>query len=347
MKNNQLERKKYSVHNLVKLINERQKQNAKANKDTENGKPKLGINLNGEEKNRNTNKQKNNYAKNEKEDDIQCNAINRVKNKSSNSEKENCENKIISNTIDEQKVDKNNENLNNNTESETNEDSSDDSKRQDGEPDDEQGDEQNGRVSECEETANKNVDEIKLFMIDYNECQNKKCSCKKLYRFKKIKKVQLNKKFKGIVLTPFCDKYFSIDDKQIVEKNGLAVVDCSWKSIDLLKKVKYTNQRKLPYIIAVNSINYGKPYKLSCLESLAFCLYICNYNKQYNDILSIYKWSINFTNVNMEVLEKYKLCLNHEDIKKAEQEFIENSIQKREENKQVDQYKVIYEDEYI
>ncbi|CAD2104977.1 ribosome biogenesis protein TSR3, putative [Plasmodium vinckei brucechwatti] len=347
MKNNQLERKKYSVHNLVKLINERQKQNAKTNKDTENVKSKLGINLNGEEKNRNTNKQKNNYTKNEKRDDIQCNAINGVKNKSSNIEKEDCENKIISNTFDEQKVDKNNENLNNNMESETNEHSSDDSKHQNGEQDDEQDDEQNGRVAECEETANKNVDEIKLFMIDYNECQNKKCSCKKLYRFKKIKKVQLNKKFKGIVLTPFCDKYFSIDDIQIVEKNGLAVVDCSWKSIDLLKKVKYTNQRKLPYIIAVNSINYGKPYKLSCLESLAFCLYICNYNKQYNDILSIYKWSLNFTNVNMEVLEKYKLCRNHEDIKKAEQEFIENSIKKREENKQVDHYKVIYEDEYI
>ncbi|CDU20728.1 ribosome biogenesis protein TSR3, putative [Plasmodium yoelii] len=339
MKNNQLERKKYSVHNLVKLINERQKGNAKTNKETENVKSKLGINLSGEENNRNTNKQKNNYAKNEKRDDIKCNAINEVKNKSTNIERVNSENKIIrDNIFDKQKVDNDNENFNNNTESETSECSNNGG---------EQDDEQNGKVVEFEETGNKNVDEVKLFMIDYNECQNKKCSCKKLYRFKKIKKVQLNKKFKGIVLTPFCDKYFSIDDKEIVEKHGLSVVDCSWKSIDLLKKVKYTNQRKLPYIIAVNSINYGKPYKLSCLESLAFCLYICNYNKQYNDILSIYKWSLNFTNVNMEVLEKYKLCRNHEDIKKAEQEFIENSIKKREENKQIDHYKVIYEDEYI
>ncbi|ETW32707.1 hypothetical protein PFTANZ_06576 [Plasmodium falciparum Tanzania (2000708)] len=189
--------------------------------------------------------------------------------------------------------------------------------------------------------------EIKLFMFDYKECQNKKCSCKKLYRFKKIKKVQMNKKFKGIVLTPFCEKYFSIDDKYTIENYGLSVVDCSWKSIDLLKRIKFSNQRKLPYIIAVNSINYGKPYKLSCLESLAFCLYVCNYNKQCNDILNIYKWSVNFTNLNKELLDTYKLCNTHDEIKNAEEEFIQKYLHEKEQNKKIDEYKIIYEDDYI
>lgn len=188
---------------------------------------------------------------------------------------------------------------------------------------------------------------IKLFMIDYKECQNKKCSCKKLYRFKKIRKVETNKKFKGIVLTPFCNKYFSLDDKKIIDTFGLSVIDCSWRSIDTLKKVKYANQRKLPYIIAVNSINYGKAYKLSCLESLAYCLYVCNYTKQCNDILQLYKWGSGFIPLNKELLDAYKLCSSHDAVKKAETEFLQKYMKEKEENKKVDQYTIIYEDDYI
>ncbi|GAB69035.1 hypothetical protein PCYB_144630 [Plasmodium cynomolgi strain B] len=179
------------------------------------------------------------------------------------------------------------------------------------------------------------------------QCQNQKCSCKKLYRFKKIKKAPINKKFKGIVLTPFCEKYFSINDKATVENFGLSVIDCSWKSLDLLKKSKFANQRKLPYIIAVNSINYGKPYKLSCLESLAFCLYVCGYNKQCTDILNIYKWSSSFVNLNGELLDMYKLCNTHEEVKNVEDEFIHNSLNEKEKRKKIDHYKVIYEDGYL
>ncbi|CRH02629.1 ribosome biogenesis protein TSR3, putative [Plasmodium relictum] len=324
MKNSYLERKKYSIHNLIKIINERKKENDRNKENIEYNKKELGDENNeiysNMKKKKSKKKQKQMNLDNEKS----------VNSSGQSTIEFNGKDDCIKEISDNEEPDDDND-INDKKDEFVNEIN----------------DNENQCTSEHSDNINKNRDEIKLFMIDYKECQNKKCSCKKLYRFKKIKKVQANKKFKGIVLTPFCEKYFSINDKHIVENFGLSVVDCSWKSLDLLKKIKYSNQRKLPYIIAVNSINYGKPYKLSCLESLAFCLYICNYNKQCNDILNIYKWSINFTNLNKELLDKYKLCKNHDEIKKAEIQFIETYLDEKKENKKIDQYKIIYEDNYI
>ncbi|ANQ10974.1 putative ribosome biogenesis protein [Plasmodium coatneyi] len=314
MKNSQIERKKYSVHNLVKLINERNKQNV-SNKQ-------LAVGADGT-----TGIKASNGLDGETHNDfleIENNGKVGRKNKTSvpaEDGESGGDYDIKDGNVDDH-------------------DECDD----DNVPDDE------GAV--CTYGADATVappgsSEIKLFMFDYNECQNQKCSCKKLYRFKKIKKAPMNKKFKGIVLTPFCDKFFSVNDKATMEKFGLSVIDCSWKSLDLLKKCKFTNQRKLPYIIAVNSINYGKPYKLSCLESLAFCLYVCGYNKQCTDILNIYKWSSSFVNLNGELLDMYKLCNTHEEVKKVEDEFINNSLKEKEKRKEIDHYKVIYEDGYL
>ncbi|CAA9990993.1 ribosome biogenesis protein TSR3, putative [Plasmodium knowlesi strain H] len=309
MKNSQIERKKYSVHNLVKLINERNKQNV-SNKQLAVGADgttsfKEGNGLDGET--HNDFFQFENNGQMGRKDKASVPAENGKDGKDCG---------------------------------ECNDDDDDDKDV----PDDEHA---GCTYGEEGASAPPGGSEIKLFMFDYNECQNQKCSCKKLYRFKKIKKAPMNKKFKGIVLTPFCDKFFSTNDKGTMEKFGLSVIDCSWKSLDLLKKSKFANQRKLPYIIAVNSINYGKPYKLSCLESLAFCLYVCGYNKQCTDILNIYKWSSSFVSLNGELLDMYKLCNTHEEVKNAEDEFINNSLKEKEKRKEIDHYKVIYEDGYL
>ncbi|CAG9472273.1 ribosome biogenesis protein TSR3, putative [Plasmodium vivax] len=321
MKNSQMERKKYSVHNLVKLINERNKQNVRNKQPAVGADGTTSINAAGDGLDGETHS---NFFHVEKNGQVGR------KDKAGFPAEDGeigGEYDVRDGSVDE-------------------EDECDGEAVRDGEaaPDEERAD--------CTDGADTTLPpggggEVKLFMFDYNECQNQKCSCKKLYRFKKIKKAPINKKFKGIVLTPFCEKFFSINDKATVENFGLSVIDCSWKSLDLLKKAKFANQRKLPYIIAVNSINYGKPYKLSCLESLAFCLYVCGYNKQCTDILNIYKWSSSFVNLNGELLDMYKLCNTHEEVKSVEDEFIHNSLSEKEKRKEIDQYRVIYEDGYL
>ncbi len=51
-------------------------------------------------------------------------------------------------------------------------------------------------------------------------------------------------------------------------------------------------------MVAVNPVNYGKPFKLSCVEALAAGLKLIGYEMQADYILSKFKWGENFFKVN-------------------------------------------------
>ncbi|TFG17272.1 MAG: DUF367 family protein [Promethearchaeota archaeon] len=139
-----------------------------------------------------------------------------------------------------------------------------------------------------------------LFCIHFNECDPKKCTAIKLKKFGLISFIShtSNKYREAIFLTPIALKTISNDDREIVRKKGLVVLDCSWKHLIEEKQVAYLNKRKLPPLIAANPVNYGKWEKLSSVEALAASLYITGFDNLADLLLSKFNWGLQFKILN-------------------------------------------------
>ena len=159
---------------------------------------------------------------------------------------------------------------------------------------------------------------IKLFVYHANEDDPKKCSAKKLAKFGYVKLNENIRKLPRdtILLNPFSKKSLSPEDKEIALKNGILAVDCSWKNAE--KSFGYLDKknrsRALPFVVAVNPVNYGKAFKLTTLEAFAAALYILDEVETAEKILGLYKWAPHFLEMNKEPLERYKDAKNSKEI---------------------------------
>lgn len=57
----------------------------------------------------------------------------------------------------------------------------------------------------------------------------------------------------------------------------------------------------MPYLLAVNQTNYGKPWRLNCVEALAAAFYITGFDAYAERILTPYDWAASFYEVNRSV----------------------------------------------
>ncbi len=63
-------------------------------------------------------------------------------------------------------------------------------------------------------------------------------------------------------------------------------------------KRAYSYLLKVPYLIATNPTNYGKPWRLNCVEALAAAFYITGFDSYAEKLLSGFGWGGSFWSVN-------------------------------------------------
>jgi len=123
----------------------------------------------------------------------------------------------------------------------------------------------------------------------------------------------------------------SPSDCDIVREYGCAVIDCSWARLDdtPFNRMKTSHPRILPFLVAANPINYGKPYQLSCVEAIAATLIITGFPNEAELYLGKFSWGHSFLKLNSELLEKYNLCTSSEEIITAQETYLKKAWQEK------------------
>ncbi|GKZ20675.1 ribosome bioproteinsis protein tsr3 [Aspergillus brasiliensis] len=159
---------------------------------------------------------------------------------------------------------------------------------------------------------------------DMGHCDPKRCSGKRLMHFGLMRELQIGQRFPGVIVSPNAKKVISPADKDLLEQFGAAVVECSWVRV---KEVPWSRiggkcERLLPYLIAANTVNYGKPWRLNCVEALAACFCICGHEEWAREVLKHFRYGEAFLEINGKLLKRYAACADEDEVKRTEEEWL-------------------------
>jgi len=119
---------------------------------------------------------------------------------------------------------------------------------------------------------------LPLYLYHANQCDPKKCTGRKLLKFGLVQRKKPSElPYRSILLNPFSERALAPDDAC----TGISALDCSWADAELVfGKLRRMKQRSLPYLVAANPVNFGKPFKLTTVEAFAAALYILGEDEQ-------------------------------------------------------------------
>ncbi len=164
---------------------------------------------------------------------------------------------------------------------------------------------------------------IPVIVYDKNQCDPKKCTAKRMLKFGLAKEAKTLRNIPSgsIVLSPFADKALSPADLKYA-RNGLVVMDLTWTNIDEFPRLSRTQDRALPYLLASNPINWGRPMELNSAEAVLASLLILGQKEQADSFMGRFNWAPEFVRLNGELLEAYSRASDSAEVVSIQNEYI-------------------------
>lgn len=122
----------------------------------------------------------------------------------------------------------------------------------------------------------------------------------------------------GTMLDPYSPTAFSPADTPPV-----AAVDASWMSAEDLFEGYGGAHRALPFLVAANPVNYGKPFRLNTAEAVAAAAYIIGDPEFARRIAGNLDYVDTFLELNQEPLERYAECSSSAEVVAVQDEYLE------------------------
>lgn len=171
-------------------------------------------------------------------------------------------------------------------------------------------DEEDNDVGEA--TASDEIKSIlsnsKIYLWEFGQNDTKRDSGSKMCRLGYAKRLKVGQNFNGIVLSSEATQVMSPEDAEIISQYGIAGINCSWNRLEEIPFIslgKARNQRKLPFLVAANTVNYGKVFKMNTAEAIAAALFIAGSLHEAVALMYPFSYGEEFFKLNAEAFEKY------------------------------------------
>jgi pre-rRNA-processing protein TSR3 len=154
---------------------------------------------------------------------------------------------------------------------------------------------------------------IPLYAYRDNTCDPRKCTVKNLAQRGLVTLVaslwQIPRS--TLLLDPTAEQAVSPADRRLP---SITALDCSWEVLDTGAMASWRHRRALPFLVAANPVNFGRPFRLTSVEAMAAALYILGEKEQASSILAPFRWGLRFLEVNRDPLEEYSMARDSAEV---------------------------------
>ena len=164
---------------------------------------------------------------------------------------------------------------------------------------------------------------IPLTILYVGDDDPDKCTARRLAKFDHADLVApVDAPRQGLVLDPMSEYALAPD---IAPPARVVAVDCSWTSVEAQQVPAGLTRRALPYLVAGNPINFGRPFALTTVEALAAAVYILGAPERAAALLAPFSWGHTFLELNEEPLRRYAGATDAAAVIAIQQEYLDRT----------------------